>query len=531
MYSALIFNVPDVQNPFIKMIDFSHKIDTKRFSGWIRTDADTIVGMVVCLNRNKNMALSLINQHFKDNAPVKIVNEKNVCHPKLFVGNFLVLNSIDKTRIWWQKSTLVIDQINHNGLVMGWYFDPNEQFVDQVISVFIDNTFIGITKSNNFRKDLLLAGVGTGDHAFEIIAPQMYLDGEQHSVVCVAGNSKIRMEKTIKFPTHFKVEASWRQSKDLPKIHQIRSDIVNNGINQNIDDLIGIIDKKPELVFIDFGIEENYRRANKHFLSFRERLSARLQSTHCPDLIHKFNSKEFTKQFCLDNDIRTPNTLLIANNFDDIKNYPFPDRFVIKPIGGSGECTYLFNAGFDLFQRKKISLEEVLNSVHKFFSTRQGSRFIVEELLIQKGGEMNAIPLDYKFHVFGGKVRIVHVDDRNVFASRDHLYRQSGYFAKNWIPTPFPFRNNKYVEESIDFSKPHNLSEMTAIAESIGAECRDYVRVDLYDAEGGIALGEVTTFSHSGLGFTEYGNRIMAQLWHISVLTSKFPGFMDWTEK
>ena len=57
---------------------------------------------------------------------------------------------------------------------------------------------------------------------------------------------------------------------------------------------------------------------------------------------------------------------------------------------------------------------------------------------------------------------------------------------------------------------------MIRLAERIGTETGDYVRVDLYDTENGIMLGEVTTFSNAGLGYTDYGDRILSQAWCVS---------------
>jgi hypothetical protein len=231
-------------------------------------------------------------------------------------------------------------------------------------------------------------------------------------------------------------------------------------------------------------------------------------------LIVRFNTKSYTKQYCQERGIRTAKTLLTTTSVGEIEAFAFPDHFVLKPSEGSTKCTFVMHSGIELLSKRRLRLEEIVNAVREHKTLHPDAGYIVEELNLQRGSAEPIVPVDYKLHVFGGLTRIIHADDRNVFSSRDCLYRQQGWFSRNWDPTPARIRQTE--EESLDFRRPETLDEMLQIADRIGAECGDYVRVDLYDTEGGVSLGEVTTFSHMGGGFTEFGDAVLSQAWHIA---------------
>jgi hypothetical protein len=110
-------------------------------------------------------------------------------------------------------------------------------------------------------------------------------------------------------------------------------------------------------------------------------------------------------------------------------------------------------------------------------------RLIAEELL----GANGSIPLDYKFFVFHGRVRLIQVDlDR--FGS--HV-RTAYSPAWDRIPVVYSFPSGPEIE------RPGSLPEMISIAERLGHET-DFVRVDLYEIGGRIVFGEMTNYPAAG---------------------------------
>ncbi len=501
--------------------------------GWVRRRRNEVIGVFVCLWRDVPSAKRLLAEAFADNLDVMCDSH---FYDKFKSGFslrwFCNLADVDFSHDWHQRSVLMLDQVNEKGEVCGWAYSPVHPDEPQTIRVFVDNAFAFETKAGLFREDLLMKGVGGGHHGFRGKLPLVYFDGEHHKIraelVLEREDANInRNMGPLKLPLAQTLSRGWRNTNGLSPANILRSRIIESGLDsEGVASLVCLWDSLPESVFVDFGIAERCARENKPFLSFRERLAHRFVSENCPELIRRFQSKAFTKQYCAAKGIPTPKTLLLSREIEELNAFSFPERFVCKPIIGSGEATYLWSDGFELRSRAKMTLNEMLDEISLYLKVNPGSKFIVEELVQQNCASERVIPLDYKISVFGGKARIVLVVDRNGSSLDDSARTQFGWFSRNWLPTPFPFKVE--TQESINFRPPEFFDEMISIAEAIGSDCKDYVRVDLYESNRGVLLGEVTTFPGAGLYYTDFGERIMCQLWHISILHSSTLGFQDW---
>jgi hypothetical protein len=111
-------------------------------------------------------------------------------------------------------------------------------------------------------------------------------------------------------------------------------------------------------------------------------------------------------------------------------------------------------------------------------------RLLVEELLAVD----DAIPLDFKFWVFHGRVRFVQVDlDRYADHTRN-------FYTPGWERIDVAV--DKYPPTH-DVPRPESLDAMVRVAEVLGAET-DFVRVDLYEIAGRIVFGELTNYPEAG---------------------------------
>lgn len=112
-------------------------------------------------------------------------------------------------------------------------------------------------------------------------------------------------------------------------------------------------------------------------------------------------------------------------------------------------------------------------------------RVIVEEMLATADG---SIPDDYKFFVFHGECTFIQVD------SGRFGRRTQDFFRPDWTHVPLrggpPWANPEPP-------RPARLREMLDLAERLGADT-DFVRVDLYDVDGRIVFGELTSFPAGG---------------------------------
>ncbi|WP_236728454.1 ATP-grasp fold amidoligase family protein [Mycolicibacterium obuense] len=112
-------------------------------------------------------------------------------------------------------------------------------------------------------------------------------------------------------------------------------------------------------------------------------------------------------------------------------------------------------------------------------------RVIVEEMLVGCDG---SVPDDYKFFVFHGTCWFVQVDTGR-FGSRTQ-----DFFTAGW--EHLALRGSAPCADHAP-AKPVRLTEMIDVAEKLGAET-DFVRVDLYDVDGRVVFGELTSFPAGG---------------------------------
>ncbi|WP_232079858.1 ATP-grasp fold amidoligase family protein [Mycolicibacterium parafortuitum] len=128
-------------------------------------------------------------------------------------------------------------------------------------------------------------------------------------------------------------------------------------------------------------------------------------------------------------------------------------------------------------------------------------RILVEELLLRADG---TIPDDYKLFVFHGRCAYIEVD-----AARFGR-RTQDFFTATWRHLPL---SGGYPWADPAPAHPVTLDEMISVAEKLGAGT-DFVRVDLYDVDGRIVFGELTSFPAGGNSpfdpeyfDTEFGSR------------------------
>ncbi len=117
-------------------------------------------------------------------------------------------------------------------------------------------------------------------------------------------------------------------------------------------------------------------------------------------------------------------------------------------------------------------------------------QIIVEPLLQTKAGK---IPNDYKLNYMNGKLEFIYVSyDREGINARCIL-------DEKWKVIPCYWGNSKvkeYIPCPVEIPIPHTLDKMKEIGEKI-AKSFKYVRVDFYDVDGKLYIGEIT-LHHGG---------------------------------
>lgn len=179
----------------------------------------------------------------------------------------------------------------------------------------------------------------------------------------------------------------------------------------------------------------------------------------------------------------------------DVPLESLPGPCVIKANNGTGKVVFCDGPVADPERRKGIvkDLEglydlDFIRFTHEGWYRDISPRIMVEERLQTTAGE---IPSDYKFYVFHGVARFVHVD-RNRFSG---LKRR--IYDMDWNPMPYA----KGVPLADLEPAPPNLAKMISVAEAMG-KGTDFVRVDLYDLGDRVVFGEVTLAP--GAGFSRF---------------------------
>jgi hypothetical protein len=148
-----------------------------------------------------------------------------------------------------------------------------------------------------------------------------------------------------------------------------------------------------------------------------------------------------------------------------------PDRLDWEQLVGSFRHWLTMNYGVDRIEWAYIHVPP---------------RIIVEELLRTRDGRHAS---EWKLFVFHGRVRLLYVDvDRYV----DH---RRNFYLRDW--TPLEIRKDRYPPGEV-CPPPEALGRMLEVAEALGQET-DFVRVDLYDVDGRVVVGELTNYPSGGI--------------------------------
>jgi hypothetical protein len=174
---------------------------------------------------------------------------------------------------------------------------------------------------------------------------------------------------------------------------------------------------------------------------------------------------------------------------DEVDFTALPYPCVLKASHGSGMNVFLIERPPN---EKKIrrQLHRFLRGNHytpaeEWAYSQVEPRLLVEPMI--EGGDHGLI--DYKFHTFDGRVFAIQVD---IDRFTDH---RRCFFDPNWERMPFSLF---YPETHEDIAPPRDLKAMLHYAEQIG-EGFSYVRVDLYEVDGGCKFGEATFYPGAGL--------------------------------
>lgn len=208
-------------------------------------------------------------------------------------------------------------------------------------------------------------------------------------------------------------------------------------------------------------------------------------------LVDKYESKKVLSDI-IDEKYIIP-TLGCWESFDDIDFSTLPNKFILKTTHDSGtHCVCLDKNTFN-FKKARKTINKSLKRNY-FYLWREWPyknvkpRIIAEKLLENEDGS----PLvDYKFYCYGGKpiyfMYSIGEADHNV---KNHKFNIKGESID------YLFKNSPAIDVA-DIVLPTNLNEMIDIVNKL-SNISQHVRIDLFNVNGHIYMGEVTFCTNAG---------------------------------
>ncbi|MHA0289135.1 ATP-grasp fold amidoligase family protein [Mycobacterium sp. C3-094] len=252
-----------------------------------------------------------------------------------------------------------------------------------------------------------------------------------------------------------------------------------------------------------------WRTRNPH--TFRDKVRYKMLRDHRP-LVVTFADKAAVRGYVADvvGDRYLPRVYAILDDPAGLAEVDLPAAYVVKPTHGSGAAIVVSDRAprearlpvepgswvYSHVRPDSAPRSDVIRIVTGWLAQLYGQgpnrewvygrvprRVIVEEKL-----GSDSVPDDYKFFVFHGTCWFIQVDQGR-FGSRTQ-----DFFTAGW--EHLALRGSAPCADR-EPAKPDRLTEMIEVAEKLGAET-DFVRVDVYDVDGRVVFGELTSFPAGG---------------------------------
>ena len=204
-------------------------------------------------------------------------------------------------------------------------------------------------------------------------------------------------------------------------------------------------------------------------------------------LLHDFSINKLGKDICVP-------IIKIYNDSNDINLEELPNKFVLKCNHGSGMNILCSNkTNFDI-NRAKFQLNKWKNINYGLMTNEFQYINIKRKIFAEEFLKENIE--DYKIYCFHGIPKFIRVQQK---LEETHS-KINNYYDLDWKLTDIETGLRGFVRRpDIAFKKPINLDLMIKYSKILSEDFA-FVRVDFYDINGKIYLGEMT-FSPSNINF------------------------------
>lgn len=273
------------------------------------------------------------------------------------------------------------------------------------------------------------------------------------------------------------------------------------------------------------------RLLEKNDYWFRICKSALTQDYYKWILSDKYIAKLYAKHLGFD----VPKTYQIVSEPQHINFKELPNQYVIKPLDLCDSTgVYLINNNINKINNKKITSNEIIQELHNmrlgitqeyymYYYMYNGKipckGYIVEELLLDN----QEIPYDYKCYVFGGRLYFIAITFDRQKKNNKTVYK-SVWMTRNWEPIYFSMCKKNYYYRYL--KKPNNLENLISKVEYAAQNLQRHCRIDVYNINEKIYLGEFTFFCGAFL-HTFLCNTLLGIIWELNPDKKKKITFLD----
>lgn len=175
-------------------------------------------------------------------------------------------------------------------------------------------------------------------------------------------------------------------------------------------------------------------------------------------------------------------TLGVIRRVEDVDGYDFPQDCCVKPTHASGVVQFRRD-GSDL------DLAEIKSwfQLNHYKNGREVNyRYLQPKVIIEPIIAPQSIPLDYKIFCYDGVAKMIMVDTDIQGDNR------RAFFDIAWNELGF---STIYPKAIVVPDRPDHLEHMLQVATVLSERFQSLIRVDLYDLDGDIRVGEITNIS------------------------------------
>lgn len=244
---------------------------------------------------------------------------------------------------------------------------------------------------------------------------------------------------------------------------------------------------------------------------FNSKLAHRMRKDRNPRLIEfadKFAVRKFVEEIVGSKYL--PRLIFAGSDTREILELKLPNEFVVKPTHASNAGVLVGNSYSELLPKNhqnrgwqffltnysilnRTDLVDLCNywlSKDFFYEPFKfpewayrniPPKIVIEELLV---GWNSNVPVDYKFFVFNGEIKMIFVVTERFDGPKANLFDRDWNEIEGLYVYP---RSNKVIE------KPKYFEEMLNVSEALGKDI-DFVRVDLYSTIKGVKFSEMTIY-------------------------------------